>query len=692
MSTKTGAYHLGIDLGTTYAAAAVARQDGRVEVVSLGNRSAAIPSVIYLRDDDTILTGEAAERRAATEPGRIAREFKRRIGDPTPLLLGGSPYSAEALASKQLRWIVDKVAELEGGPADQLAVTHPANWGPYKQDLLRQAIRLADLPAAVTLTEPQAAAISYAANERVEVGSLIAVYDLGGGTFDAAVLRKTEDGFDILGEPEGIERLGGIDLDEAVFAHVRRALGAAMDGLDVDDPTTISALARLRQECVDTKEALSADTEASIPVLLPNLQTEVRLTRGEFEQLVRPPLSDTVAAMRRALASAGAEPHEVSSVLLVGGSSRIPLVAELVSDAFGRPIAVDAHPKHAIALGAAHAAALEAAQAPAHRDRDHLLVPVAVAAPAVGSELAPTAPAGAAPVGADLAMAAAPPAVTTPPAAERLRGDGGGTAQSTASAPATTTLETARQQGPATTEHERSPSTASGFQGAGGAGSVPTTDPDRRRSRGPMIAAALAAVVVLGGVAAWALGGSAADGPVVAGADATDPDPSGPADPAPPSEDSDGPTAEAGDDHAAHSDESDMGGDTVATTEAESDEASMATQEVEATGGTTEVPPGVDFVTLDVIALDGATYVVDFTTYEFEAQLPGPHVHFFFDTVPPDQAGVPGAGPWFVYGGGSPFTGYGTADRPAGAERLCVLAANPDHSVQPDSGNCIDLP
>lgn len=685
MTTTTGSYHLGIDLGTTYAAAAVSRRDGRVDVVSLGNRSAAIPSVIYLRDDDTILTGEAAERRAATEPGRIAREFKRRIGDPTPLLLGGSPYSAEALASKQLRWIVDKVAEFEGGPADQLAVTHPANWGPYKQDLLRQAIRLADLPAAVTLTEPQAAAISYAVNERVEVGSLIAVYDLGGGTFDAAVLRKTEDGFDILGEPEGIERLGGIDLDEAVFAHVRRAVGEAMDGLDVDDPTTISALVRLRQECVATKEALSADTEASIPVLLPNLQTEVRLTRAEFEQLVRPPLSDTVAAMRRALASAGVEPTQVSSVLLVGGSSRIPLVAELVSDAFGRPIAVDAHPKHAIALGAAHAAALEAVRAPADPDRDQQLVSVAVAAPAVGSELVGGVVAGAALAGAGAAMSAPPPAATTPPAAMTPRGDREGSAEDTISVPTATGVDTARLQRSSTTDHERPKPVVSATPVTEGFGPGPTMDTGKPRSRSWLIAAALAGVVALGGMAAWAFGTSEADDPGVAAADVTDTDPSEEADPTPPAEDFLEPTGEADDQIA-------MDQDTAGVTEAEPDEAASTDQEVEASESITEVPPGMDFVTLDDITLDGSTYLVEFTTYQFEAQLPGPHVHFFFDTVLPDQAGVPGAGPWFVYGGGSPFTGYGIADRPAGAERLCVLAANPDHSVQPDSGNCVDLP
>ncbi|MGH8986204.1 MAG: Hsp70 family protein, partial [Acidimicrobiia bacterium] len=351
-------YALGVDLGTTYTAAAVSR-DGRVEIATLGNRSAAVPSVVLLREDETILTGDAASRRGLTEPDRVAREFKRRVGDTTPLFLGGVPYSAETLMGKLLRWVVDEVAQREGGPADATVVSHPANWGAYKKDLLDQAIRQADLRNATTITEPEAAVIHYASNERVDPGDVVAVYDLGGGTFDAAVLRKTATGFEILGTPEGVERLGGIDFDAAVFEHVTRTLGGAIEALDEDDPTALAAVARLRQECIDAKEALSTDTDVSIPVLLPDLQTEVRLTRAEFEAMVRPTLVESTQAMHRALRGAGVGPDQVKAVLLVGGSSRIPLVAQLVGAEFGRPVAVDAHPKHSIALGAALAAAGE---------------------------------------------------------------------------------------------------------------------------------------------------------------------------------------------------------------------------------------------------------------------------------------------------------------------------------------------
>ena len=346
-------YALGIDLGTTYTAAATWR-NGHAETQSLGSRSAAIPSVVLLREDETFVTGETANRRGLTEPHRVAREFKRRLGDTTPIMLGGVPYSAEALMARLLRAVVDEVARREGGPPKAITVSHPANWGPYKTDLLLQAVRIAGLEEPVSFTtEPEAAAVFYSQQQRIEPGSIVAVYDLGGGTFDAAVLRKKPVGFEILGKPEGIERLGGIDFDAAVFNHVAKALGAKLDELDEDDPATIAAVARLREEVVESKEALSSDTDVSIPVLLPNISTEIRLTRAELEAMVRPALSDSIEALKRALRSANVTPDQLHSVLLVGGSSRMPLVAQLVGAELGRPVAVDAHPKHAVALGAA---------------------------------------------------------------------------------------------------------------------------------------------------------------------------------------------------------------------------------------------------------------------------------------------------------------------------------------------------
>jgi molecular chaperone DnaK (HSP70) len=392
-------YVLGVDLGTTFTAAAVER-DGRVEMVTLGTEGVSIPSMVFLDPDGSTLIGEAARRRALREPGRTAREFKRRLGDPTPLLVGGSPLSADVLMGKLLAAVVATVTEREGTAPDAVAVSHPANWGPYKTDLLRNAARVAGLGDVYLVPEPVAAATQYAAADRIDPGSVVAVYDLGGGTFDAAVLRKLDAGFEALGTPEGIERLGGIDFDAAVIGFVDQALGGAVAAIDAADDSAAGAAARLHRECVEAKEALSEDLAVDIGVYLPDRVDQVRLTRAELEQLIRPALAETVAALRRAVASAGLEPGQVDRVLLVGGSSRIPLVAEMVGSELGRPVSVDAHPKHTIAMGAARLAA--AAAATPTSGSDPVVAPVAVSSAAATTAFSPNpAPAPAADLPAD---------------------------------------------------------------------------------------------------------------------------------------------------------------------------------------------------------------------------------------------------------------------------------------------------
>ena len=280
-------YSLGVDVGTTYTAVGISRS-GRAEIAPLGARGWSVPSVVYLGADQTVLVGEPAVRRSASDPLRVVREFKRRIGDPVPLMVGGAPVSADTLTGMVLRAVVQQVVALETGPPDHAVVTHPANWGPYKIDCLWQAIRMATLdqlcPVSL-MSEPEAAAAYYASAERLEPGDVIAVYDLGGGTFDAAVLRRTDTGWEFLAPAEGIERLGGIDFDEAVLAHVDAATDGQVCAPWTPDrtPTAMAALLQLRRDCVDAKEALSSDIDATIRVALPTYHADVRLTRAEFE-------------------------------------------------------------------------------------------------------------------------------------------------------------------------------------------------------------------------------------------------------------------------------------------------------------------------------------------------------------------------------------------------------------------------
>src|SRR5918911_2800170 len=143
-------YWLGIDVGSTFTAAAVCRGDGTrwgaPEVVGLGSHSAVISSVVYLGEGGQVVVGEAAQRRALTDPDRVVRGFIQRIGDEVPMVIGGVAYPAPRIAAMVIRWVVTLVAAREGGPAAGIVLTHPAGWGAYKRQIMAEALCAEDLP------------------------------------------------------------------------------------------------------------------------------------------------------------------------------------------------------------------------------------------------------------------------------------------------------------------------------------------------------------------------------------------------------------------------------------------------------------------------------------------------------------------------------------------------------------------
>ncbi len=349
-------YTLGLDLGTTSSAAAV-NEAGKIQMLTVDHAAVVIPSVVHLDSLGTWLVGTAAVRKAISDPAGVAREFKRRLGDPQPLLLSGTPVAANDLMLKVAEELVAIASRQHGGPPESLVVCHPANWGSYKVGLLADTLANSSLPRHTFVTEPEAAAIHYASLRRVEPNTTIGVYDLGGGTFDVAFLKKVGrpdgPGWEVIGEPRGIERLGGIDFDTAVLHHTISSLGVDLAQFDADDDGNLTAMLRLREECQDAKHALSADVAASIPVLLPGLSETIRITRREFEALIDPALARTLETVDVALTTTGLGFADVDRFLLVGGSTMVPLVSERLAAHTGRPIVTDAHPKHAMALGAA---------------------------------------------------------------------------------------------------------------------------------------------------------------------------------------------------------------------------------------------------------------------------------------------------------------------------------------------------
>ncbi|HJT02187.1 MAG TPA: Hsp70 family protein, partial [Pseudonocardiaceae bacterium] len=183
-------YWLGIDVGSTVTAAAVCRAAGPAEAVTLGGNSVVVPSVVDLGEPGRLVVGEVAQQRAVTDPDRVVRAFTGRIGDEVPLVIGGQTYTAAQLTAMLASWVVDQVAAKQGGPADAIVMTHPATWGDYKRSVLAAALTAAGLAQVRLCPEPEAAAAGCAGPGR----TTLAIYDLGGTTFDATVIQATGDG------------------------------------------------------------------------------------------------------------------------------------------------------------------------------------------------------------------------------------------------------------------------------------------------------------------------------------------------------------------------------------------------------------------------------------------------------------------------------------------------------------------
>jgi molecular chaperone DnaK (HSP70) len=349
-------YSLGVHLGTTSVAAAAA-EGTRVDMVRLGERSVVAGAALYQRADGRMIAGDAAARRHHLQPDRVVREIRRRLGDPTPIIIGRTAYAAPVLLAHLAGDAVSRARAVYGHAPAVVVLTRPASWGPYRRELFDEVPLLAGLSTTRTVTAPVAAAAHYAARRRVDDGAVVAVYHLGGATCEVTILRRHADDFDVLGSPESIERLGGSDIDEAILSYVNRATDGAVAELDTDDRLITPVLARLHHDCVLAKEALSVETSAVVPLFLPDRPVETTLTRTAFEDLIRPLLEPTMDALQRALTSADVRPANLSAVFLTGGSTRIPLVGRMVSDLVGCPVVINTHPEFVLALGAARLAA-----------------------------------------------------------------------------------------------------------------------------------------------------------------------------------------------------------------------------------------------------------------------------------------------------------------------------------------------
>ncbi|MFT7837268.1 Hsp70 family protein [Saccharothrix sp. BKS2] len=344
---------LSVDLGTSNTVAVLAAHGRPPRVVEVDG-SATMPSAVYCEEDGTLVVGRDAERRARLDPARFEPNPKRRVDDGV-LLLGDNVVPVTDALAAVLRRVFEETARQLGGEAlDEIRLTHPAQWGPTRRNVLLSAARLAGAPGEVVLVpEPVAAASHYAS---LSVGQALAVYDLGAGTFDVAVVAATQSGFTVLAE-DGLPDLGGLDVDQALLEHVGRQVShrdpASWQRLLRPESTADRRARRALQEDVRAaKESLSRHAHTEVP--MPEPFEDVLVNRSDLEALVRPSMLRSVELLASTIRSTGLAPNQLAGIYLVGGASRIPLVANMIAEHVRVVPTSQDQPETAVALGAHH--------------------------------------------------------------------------------------------------------------------------------------------------------------------------------------------------------------------------------------------------------------------------------------------------------------------------------------------------
>ncbi len=363
---------VGIDLGTTNSL--VAYMDGRKPVVIAGrDGSKLVPSVLSF-EEDGVLIGDEAKLRGLANGGRTVYSIKRLMGKgirdlredlgflPYQLsgsesasdggmvrvLIGEREYSPPELSAMILRELKRRAEEYFGEEVSRAVITVPAYFNDSQRQATKDAGRIAGLDVLRIVNEPTAASLAYGLQEKKE--GVVAVYDLGGGTFDISLLKIREGVFEVLAT-NGITQLGGDDFDRRLMALVFREI-AALYGLQLEKSPEM--LQRVRLSVEEAKCRLSSAEEAYLRIPLPDGREYLRtLTRGEFESLIADLVEQSLEPCRQALKDAHLSAAEVDEVILVGGSTRIPLVQSRVADLFDKKPHSEINPDEVVALGAA---------------------------------------------------------------------------------------------------------------------------------------------------------------------------------------------------------------------------------------------------------------------------------------------------------------------------------------------------
>ena len=342
---------IGIDLGTTNSCVSVI-EGGEPVVITNPEGNRTTPSVVAFKDGETIV-GEAAKRQAITNPNTIS-SIKRHMGEKYSVDVDGKTYTPQEISAKILQYLKSYAEGYLGETVNKAVITVPAYFTDAQRQATKDAGRIAGLEVERIINEPTAAALAYGA-DKTEQDKTIMVFDLGGGTFDVSILELGGGVFEVVAT-SGDNHLGGDDFDNAIANYIVEEFKKA-NGIDLSQDKM--AMQRTKEESEKAKKELSTtqQTHISMPFISANesgpLHIDMDLTRAKFDELTKDLVQRTLKPVQDALKDAELTKNDIDEIILVGGSTRIPAVQELIKKELGKEPNKSVNPDECVAMGAA---------------------------------------------------------------------------------------------------------------------------------------------------------------------------------------------------------------------------------------------------------------------------------------------------------------------------------------------------
>ena len=343
---------IGIDLGTTNSCCAVL-EGGEPKVIANPEGNRTTPSVVAINKNKDRIVGDAAKRQAITNPNTVS-SIKRLMGTDKKVELDGKKYTPEEVSAMILSYIKDYAEKYLGEKVSKAVITVPAYFNDAQRQATKNAGKIAGLEVERIINEPTAAALAYGLDKQ-ENAHTVLVYDLGGGTFDVSVMELGDGVFEVK-STAGNNKLGGDDFDQRIIDYLVEEFKKE-NGIDLTKDKM--AMQRLKEVAEKAKKDLSgmSTTQVSAPFISQGedgpLHLDITLTRAKFEDLIRDLVDSTLKPVRQALKDAKITKDEIDKVLLVGGSTRIPMVQELIKNELGKEPSHEVNPDEVVAMGAA---------------------------------------------------------------------------------------------------------------------------------------------------------------------------------------------------------------------------------------------------------------------------------------------------------------------------------------------------